>query len=85
MLVTQLPEMSQYMKYVTGRRSEYQNRKRQLTKMTDYVPFSAEFFWDLRPPFDFMEQSGRREVQEFRKQIQTATMWHSQNNMLDAI
>jgi hypothetical protein len=53
--------------------------------MTDYVPFSAEFFWDLRPPFDFMEQSGRREVQEFREQIQTATMWHSQNNMLDAI
>ena len=54
------------------------------TEVADDVPCGVILLGELRSASDLVEQGGRRELEAASEEIQTATMRHTNDDMLDS-
>lgn len=52
--------------------------------MTDHIACNGIFFRQLGPALDLVEQGRWRELKKARKEVQSSTMWHADDNVLHA-
>ena len=55
------------------------------TEVAYHIPRGVVLFWELRPAFDLMEESRRSEVEQPCEKVETATVRHTNDDVLDAI